>query len=327
MFWVYALAGTALSHYAMHTVLNMTHYVDFIWMINTILLAFIGINRKAGLVFTIAHLILICIFFIFSLNNHITSLKPRETTEVIGELIEIAFAFTVMIYLTRQYILFQDYTRRQLEKAYQELAAQNELIQSKNKENTLLIKEVHHRVKNNLQIITSLLRLQGNNLEPEVAQRFEEANNRIMSMALIHQKLYQQDNLTEVDTTSYITELANYMIDSQQPDVPVKKHIHSEITGLGLNTIVPLGLLLNELISNSFKHGFESVNHGEIEISIKPEDDNSFTLSYHDNGSWKETRAPGSFGLELIDTLTEQLDGTFHRNGSSYIFNLKNLDV
>lgn len=327
MFWVYVFAGTTLSHLAMHTVHNMTHYVDFIWMINTILLGFIGISRRIGFVFTGIHMILITIFFLFSLNNHIITLRPRTETEMIGELIEIAFAFTVMIYLTRQYILFQDYTRKQLEVAYKELASQNELIKSKNKENTLLIKEVHHRVKNNLQIITSLLRLQGNNLEPEVAQRFEEANNRIMSMALIHQKLYQQENFAEVNTTTYISELANYIIDTQQPDVLVNKNICSEIHGLGLNTIVPLGLLLNELISNSFKHGFETVKQGEITISIEPEIEKYFILNYNDNGVWKETRAPGSFGLELIDTLVEQLDGTFERIGSSYIFRLKNLDT
>ncbi len=327
MFWIYVLAGTGLSHYAMNTVLNLTHYVDFIWMINTILLAFIGIGRTVGLVFTVLHIILVTGFFLFTLNDHILTMQPRTNTEMIGELVEIGFAFTVLIYLARQYVHFLEYTNRQLQEAYTELSKQNSIIQAKNRENVLLLKEVHHRVKNNLQIITSLLRLQGNQQEPEVSEKFEEANNRIMSMALIHQKLYQQDNFTQVDTDTYIEELVNYIMDSYQSGFQITKKIKSDISGLGLNTIVPLGLLLNELISNTFKHAFKPENEGQISIELKPGVNGYFILLYSDTGEWKHLEKRSTFGMNLMEALTEQMEGNCERKDSTYKFTLRNLDL
>ncbi|MBW6481891.1 MAG: sensor histidine kinase [Vicingaceae bacterium] len=328
VFWIYAVSGTLLAHYAMNTVLNLTHYVDFLWIMICIYIAFVGLGRKVGVSFIIFNALLLGFFFFFTLNKHVEILQPRTNFELIGEFIEVLFALFVVSYLTYQYLIFQSYSKKELEKAYFELENQNELITIRNNENILLVKEVHHRVKNNLQIITSLLRLQKNTLNPDVAQKFDEAINRIMTMALIHSKLYQSDDLSKVNIESYINDLVNEILSSLSSNENIATNIYSNYNSVGLKTIVPLGLLLNELLSNSFKHAFKNNEKGEITIEITTENEIDFTFKYSDTGTWKENQSPKfNFGLELIETLTSQMEGNFKRNESSYEFHLKNLDI
>jgi two-component sensor histidine kinase len=225
-------------------------------------------------------------------------------------------------------LVFQANSKKELELAYQELEKQNELVTSRNNENVLLMKEVHHRVKNNLQIITSLLRLQKNNLPDEVGQKFDESINRIMTMAIIHRKLYQSDDLSQVNIASYINELIDEILSSLSSVDNITTNITTNDIAIGLKTVVPLGLLLNELLSNSFKHAFEGEQSGAISISIKAINNMEFEMVYSDNGSWKiANKNKQHFGLELIETLTEQMDGSYQREQSEYRFVLKNLDI
>lgn len=328
IFWVYSISGFAISHFAMNTVYELTHYIDFLWVMICIFLTFIGLGRKIGIIFTVINAFLIGIFFVFTLNNHILNLKPRTNVQLIGEYIEILFALFILGYLIHQYFLFQQYSERELLEANNELELQNQLVTSKNEENVLLMKEVHHRVKNNLQIITSLLRLQKNNLSPEIEQKFDEAISRIMTMSLIHSKLYQSDDLSKVDIKSYIEDLIYEILSSLSNDDKIKTNITSDVYAIGLKTIVPLGLIINELLSNSFKHAFKNNEFGTITIGIKKLNELEFELQYNDSGKWTEnTNERVKFGLELIETLTEQLDGTKERINSNYIFKLKNLDI
>lgn len=328
IFWIYSISGFAISHFAMNTVFELTHYIDFLWVMVCIFLTFIGLGRKVGIIFTIINAILIAYFFWFTLNNHIINLIPRTNTQLIGEYLEVLFALFILGYLIHQYFLFQQYSEKELLIVNKELEIQNQLITAKNNENILLMKEVHHRVKNNLQIITSLLRLQKNSLSQDVEQKFDEAISRIMTMSLIHSKLYQSDDLTKINIESYTKDLIYDILSSLSSNDKIKTHINSDVEGIGLKTIVPLGLMLNELLSNSFKHAFKENESGEITIQIKKLNEADFELHYSDSGTWKEQSSIKiKFGLELIETLTEQLDGTMSRTGSIYTFKLKNIDI
>lgn len=328
IFWIYSISGFAISHFAMNTVFELTHYIDFLWVMVCIFLTFIGLGRKVGIIFTIINAILIAYFFWFTLNNHIINLIPRTNTQLIGEYLEVLFALFILGYLIHQYFLFQQYSEKELLTVNKELEIQNQLITAKNNENILLMKEVHHRVKNNLQIITSLLRLQKNSLSQDVEQKFDEAISRIMTMSLIHSKLYQSDDLTKINIESYTKDLIYDILSSLSSNDKIKTHINSDVEGIGLKTIVPLGLMLNELLSNSFKHAFKENESGEITIQIKKLNEADFELHYSDSGTWKEQSSIKiKFGLELIETLTEQLDGTMSRTGSIYTFKLKNIDI
>jgi two-component sensor histidine kinase len=285
-------------------------------------ITFVGLGRKVGFIFLSIHSLFIGFFFFFTLNRHIAILKERTTLEITGDYIEILLAMFCIGYVVLQYLKMNEYSESELKKINQQLL-------DKNNENIVLIKEVHHRVKNNLQIITSLLRLQKHELNDESKEKFDEAINRIMAMSIIHRKLYQTEELSKIDVESYIHELINEIISSLTTHTNIKTNISSNIESIGLKTIVPFGLLMNELLSNSFKHAFTDINNGTIDITINTnsDSDSNLFLNYSDSGAWKEpTNSSSQFGLELIQVLTDQLEGTFKRQASEYTFTLQNLD-
>ena len=148
-------------------------------------------------------------------------------------------------------------------------------------------------------------------------------------MSSIHQKLYQQDDLTNIDLGRYIEDLASELIDLFQAKSQVEIDVKCEYGQIDLKTIVPVGLLINELLSNSLKYAFEELDRGQIVLEIKDRD-KGFELYYSDNGNWKTSgQEPSGFGLELIDILTEQLNGTKElrrdQHGTRYTFHLQKL--
>ncbi len=333
LFWFSAIGSGILSQLAINTVLQQTHYANFIWMITSIFIAFIGINKKTGYVFLTLHLVGVFYFFLFSHNLHVITITPKTTPELIGQATEVALALFIISYILNHYMTFNDLANHKLEIANKELEKQNKLISSKSLENETLVKEIHHRVKNNLQIIISLLRLQKHELKTEEAKmHFSDAINRILVMSLIHQKLYQQKELSQVEIKTYLEDLANDILSLSDTTTSIAIQIESNIKKIGLKTIVPFGLLINELILNSLEHAFTNVNAGEISIKIKEHDANTFKVTYRDNGFWKEPDLEHkSFGLELIEILSSQLDGKYSRiigkEGTIYSFLLHNIDL
>lgn len=197
------------------------------------------------------------------------------------------------------------------------LSAQNEelkrtLISKEEKE--ILLKEVHHRVKNNLQIINSLIRLQSHYMNAKnFREKLMETENRIRSMALIHEKLYKTGNLARLSVRNYIEELSFNILESyENHNVKIRMKFDLEEREYGIDSLIPLGLIINEVISNSLKHAFYGRNEGNIWISIKTEGD--FTrMVLRDDGIGAdlspEELKEDSLGLELIESLTEQLNG------------------
>jgi len=264
-------------------------------------------------------------FIFFTHNKHIVTIKEFSSSELIGAYVEIFLAFFIISYLMYQFISFQNYAEEKLLKANIELAGQNAIIKSKNSENSTLLKEIHHRVKNNLQIIVSLLRLQQSEIKSnETREQFTEAINRVMVMASIHQRLYQEKEVAQIDLQSYLSDLADDLKKIFQNDKMIRVNIESNYKEIDLKTVVPLGLLLNELISNSYKYAFDSMQNGEINILIA-EKRSQFLLTYSDNGKWIEKQEKNSgFGLDLINIFTEQLNGSFEfetgETGTKYQF-------
>lgn len=328
LFWIYAVTGSVVANFAINTVQGPSHFVDFIWMFVCVFLAFIGLGRKAGLLILCFNMFGIIYFMFFSLNDHILGLSTKSSIEIIGEVTELLFSVFVFGYLIFQFISFQTYSEKQLSIANQELANKNTLILSKNNENETLLKEIHHRVKNNLQIVISLLRMQSMEMKSDESKtHFSEAINRIMAMSLIHQKLYGTNELSKVDIKTYINELVTDIISVSLGDNEVSLEVNAEVNELNLDTIVPLGLLVNELVSNSLKHAFNDAN-GNISIEINQDGDN-IEFDYSDNGAWKEpVEGRISFGVELIEILTDQMNGSKVlnvENGAHYTFKLKNI--
>lgn len=189
----------------------------------------------------------------------------------------------------------------------------NRLITASLKEKETLLREIHHRVKNNLQIISSLLSLQSRFIEDKSAKdAVNEGQNRVKSMALIHQKLYQNDNLSGVEALEYIENLtstlrATYGVDADR----VVVNYDVDKLNIDVDTIIPIGLILNELISNAFKHAFPDEKQGQITIGLKQRN-NQLELKVSDNGVGGATdiTQSDSFGIRMIRSLAMKLEAT-----------------
>ena len=196
------------------------------------------------------------------------------------------------------------------EKLAVSLKRENEL-----REKDVLLKEIHHRVKNNMQILTSLLRLQSRRLEnPEIRTIMKESESRIRSMGLIHEKLYQSNSLSEIEFESYARTLTGElqrMYGGAHPGIQVL--LDAKGVELGLDTALPCGLIVNELVSNSFKYGFPEGRTGEIRIRMRPLGDGDFELIVSDNGigipEGEKLEREGSLGMRLVSTLVQQING------------------
>ncbi|MBK8519408.1 MAG: sensor histidine kinase [Ferruginibacter sp.] len=210
----------------------------------------------------------------------------------------------------------------ELEEAYRETTKKNIHIES-------LIRELHHRVKNNLQVVSGLLSLQSNRLEDEKArQAMDEGRNRVDAMALIHQKLYMDDELAAVDINDYLENLSSSLATSfGYKASSVITMVQMVRTKMDIDKAIPIGLIVNELITNSYKHAFTEAKDPQIHIKLV-ETAAGLVLNISDNGAGLdngETKS-ASFGMKLVHTLITQLDATMQvnvNNGTQYIITLK----
>ncbi len=200
-------------------------------------------------------------------------------------------------------------------------------IKKQDREKKVLLQEIHHRVKNNLQIITSLIRLQASTAEnEEIESSLTDATERIRAIALIHEKIYNTSELNYISAQEYISALANDIISSFSDSKKVDLEIDCETSELDLKAIVPLALILNELITNSLKYGFKGKSTGKITIYLK-DNSTTLTLNYLDNGQWLDNPGSKNFGTSLISIFTDQLEGSYKLTksvtGTQYDFEFK----
>lgn len=232
--------------------------------------------------------VLIAVVFLGYLQQH--RIAKRKTAELRRELFE-----------------------RQM--AEKELLASDQKLRQSLSEKEALLKEIHHRVKNNLQIVSSLLYLQEDAMQdPKGVEILRESQNRVKSMALIHEQLYGTDNLAKIDFGRYVHSLTANLFDAYGIDPAcLRLNIKADDISLGVDMAVPCGLIVNELVSNAIKHAFPKGVQGTIEIIIRMVSTRQMEIVVADDGVGLATRPPGtdsrSLGLRLIDTLTHQLDG------------------
>jgi two-component system, sensor histidine kinase PdtaS len=326
-FVLYSLASVCVSGFSLLNMHSATHYGEFLWMTAGIMLGFLGLGKKYGILMTLLAIVFTLLFIHFELNHHITQVPQRNTFQKFAVSTEITIGFGVIGYIISVFVKFHNFSQNRLIEANQQLEAINQKIVAQDEEKTILVKEIHHRVKNNLQIISSLLRLQSGEIEnEELKAHFEEATNRISVMATIHQRLYDGNELSKIQLTTYIENLATDIHRVFSSGKEIHFEIQSDIPSIGLKSIVPFGLIINELISNSLKYAFAERESGTVSIRIAYlPSKNGIQLQYEDNGIWQGDPANvNGFGIELIDMLTEQLDGSkqfeVQENKSSYIF-------
>ncbi|MBU1368520.1 MAG: sensor histidine kinase [Bacteroidetes bacterium] len=234
---------------------------------------------------------------------------------IIGFVLVIIFIFIILKFY------------RQTKRSNSKLVSQHDIISKQKEEKEVLLKEIHHRVKNNLQLISSLLNLQTQNIEDEsIISAIADGQSRIEAMVLIHQKLYQGANISSVDFKDYTLQLLD-QISGLYPELKeVEKTVVAGNIKLDIDTSIPVGLILSELITNAFKYSYAN-KKGSIVLTLT-KDEHDYVLVVHDSGPGLpkdfDPSTTSSIGLHLVRRLARQLYGTSryeYENGSKFIIN------
>lgn len=326
---VFTLLGVGLCSSTLLFFQSSFHLVDTLWMIISILYAYFTLGKIWGNLALAANTGAVVYFILFQLNDNLQQVPLLSQGEIISLCVNGIICSSIIAYLVYQFINTNQFAETNYLRITSEMQQKNKEVELQNEEKTVMLREIHHRVKNNLQVITSLLRLQSREThDPKTLELFKDSTNRVVAMALIHEKMYQTKDLAKINLEDYLRTLLNDLIDSYAVEIPIVADIHSNVEMISNKSLVPLALLFNELASNSLKHAFASQPEGRIKIIIDREvahagKPGKIVLNYWDNGIWREKQKETSFGLELIESLTEQLDGTCKRSikqGTSYEF-------
>lgn len=232
------------------------------------------------------------------------SLSLRNTALIIGGVM-LAFLAGLLIGLYRLFRKNKEYQSK--------LEMQNITIQTALAENKVLIKEIHHRVKNNLQVISSLLSLQERKVTDEnTKEALKSSKTRVETMSILHQSLYQGDEIRGIGVKDYFTDLVNNLIDTYSVNSNIITSVDIDDLKIDVDSLIPLGLVANELICNAIKHGIGNGEQGEIHISLKDLDD-AIVLCVEDSGGRLPSNRlevkTGSLGVKLIKAFSNRLDG------------------
>jgi two-component system, sensor histidine kinase PdtaS len=215
-----------------------------------------------------------------------------------------------------------------IEKTVSALNATQASLVARNAENELLLKEIHHRVKNNLEVVSSLLALQSNQLDdPNTKEAMLASQNRVHSIGIVHQKLYQGENLGAIEMKDYFINLSESILDSFGAHKRVQVECAMNTLNVDIDTAVPLGLIVNELLTNTIKYAFPDGRSGKVQIKLEQAANGNLQMLVSDNGVGKSGTINGTgFGGQLIYLLTQQLGGTIkeeNNNGTHISFEFK----
>ena len=246
----------------------------------------------------------------------------RKNWQVGASLLGVALAGVIILLVVRQYR-----TSRRLNR---QLAEKNAMIEQALKEKELLLREIHHRVKNNLQVVSSLLSIQSRGItDARAREAVRDSRDRVKSMALIHQDLYKEHDLTGIDMPSYVDKLARSLLSSHQL-APGQVRLVAEVEDLSLDvdTTIPLGLILNELITNVLKYAFPDGRAGEVRVRLAREGER-LHLQVRDNGVGFDPDAErgeesSGFGLDMVRTFANKLQAEWEvRNEGGTVVDLR----
>lgn len=255
---------------------------------------------------------------IIKLKNKTLLQQSRLKIEMFLRNAMIIFLLLLLIILGLLYkrFKFKKKTNRLLEVQQEEINQKNITLQNMLIEKEWLLREIHHRVKNNLHMIVGLLASQVEFLKNEEAiQAISISQNRIQAMSLIHQKLYQSDNLSIIDMPSYIFELTEYLKDSFEIRNGIRFILDIDSFNLPLSHSIPIGLIFNEAVTNAIKYAFPNQENGVINISLKTNDNKNYTLIIQDNGIGLpddfDPYENSSLGMKLMYGLSDDIRGKF----------------
>lgn len=257
-------------------------------------------------------------------QNQLQRIRVEQANKAKNIILAVAALLLIIIGLLFNRYIIKQRSNRKLETNQKELDQKNAFLETLNaeqdkllKEKEWLIREVHHRVKNNLQMVTSLLNTQSAYLEDDAAiLAVKDSLRRMQAMSLIHQKLYQNENISTIAMPGYINELVRYLYESFDTGNRIVFEEAIEPLALDISQAVPLGLIINESIVNAIKYAFPNGQQGVVNINLRHDRADHLLLEISDNGiglpEGFDTREINSLGFDLMRGLTKQLNGSFH---------------
>ena len=279
----------------------------FIYVLGIVVFAGYVTTRVYGRIYLIINLVVVGLIFLHDLSdfNLANDTVPTESKNW--------FAFLSI--LLAVYLLGGVFGRNLL-KAHHKLYKSRKEIQERIDEKETLLKEVHHRVKNNLQTVSSLLSLQSRSMEDKkISGIIKSSQNRVVSMAMVHEMLYKRDDyLSKIELKPYVEELCEYLIRSiKGNDNNIDLNIDIPNFKLSIDTVIPLGLIINETVTNALKYGIPGEEKGEVTVALSKLNEKEYQMLLGDNGvGYPDTIDPKniqSLGLKLIHNLARQLRG------------------
>ncbi|MEW2921503.1 sensor histidine kinase [Muricauda sp. ANG21] len=284
----------------------------FVFVLAIVVFAGYVTTRVFGQLYLIVNLSVLAILFLYDTGDF----RISENTIPLES--QSWFAFLSAVFAV--YLLGGVFGKNLLRAHHKLYKSRNE-IQERIEEKEILLKEVHHRVKNNLQTVSSLLSLQSRAIADEkISNIIKSSQNRVVSMAMVHEMLYKRDDyLSKVELQPYVKELCDYLVRSVKGNTnSVKVDLDIDDYKLSIDTVIPLGLIINETITNALKYGISEGQGGEIHVSLHKLPNNRYEMYLGDNGvGYSEDinpRTSNSLGLKLIYNLARQLRGTITRD-------------
>lgn len=334
IYFIICTAGMIFPLITLITVTDVLHFGDFIWLIVAVLLSYFGLGSNIAKYFGLSSILVIIIYISFFVNINVDHLKPLTTIDQVALASEMIIAFGIIFYITYQYTLLHSISENKILAINQELENQNEQITKQNHEKELLLKEIHHRVKNNMQIISSLMNLQSKSVSDESANAvLKESQGRIKTMMLLHQRLYlSEQDFSTLNFKNYLSDLI-HEIDKTLNTNKNKTEVNIEIPTIhiDIDTAIPIGLIVNELCTNAYKYALSE--NGKLSLKLTVKNENELILEIHDNGQGLKTEfnseSANSFGFRLILMLIKQLKAEInytYENGAKFVitFPIKN---
>lgn len=279
------------------------------WIVLLNIMVFYILDIRWGITYLTLSTLGFWYFVLFVLEDSLAIMENLPRGTYYSVIYETVFAMFLLGYVINTILKSSRLSDQLLNAQNIELTEQNEMIRASMEEKTIMLKEIHHRVKNNLQVIVSLLRLQMREISDEQAlEKFRDTINRVLTMAMIHEKMYQSEELSRINLMKYFDDLSNDLRHSLHTEIRPEVEYLFGVEKIGLKSIVPLALIYNELFSNSLEHAFSLQKEAKISISLTKREDGQFVFTYTDNGNWKDPKGEDSFGLELINALADQLE-------------------
>ncbi len=245
---------------------------------------------------------------LLSAQNEVHTLKLKENKTLVY-FITAAFLFTLILAIA---IYFGNQKKQVINEL---LEQQKEEISSQHEEKAIMLKEIHHRVKNNLQVVNSLLRFQSRNIEDKkILEMFEKAQKRVLSMAMLHEKMYRSDDLKHINVKEHFTHLIEDLIENYTVGKKIELDVKIDDIPIDIMVLTPLGLIISELITNSIKYGFPNKIEGQVNVSLKQLTSEKIELIISDNGiGYNPDEINDGLGTKLVKMYAKQLNGKLEK--------------